>query len=122
VSSGAWNRHDIEVLASFMRKDGIFVSAGGTDACGTRHQGAAAARKAFAAAWETAPDLPLVYPNVLAPALVAVRAVPSSGPTRAVPLIRAARRGGAGGPFPTLRKLGGVAAFAGGSKRRIVSS
>jgi hypothetical protein len=68
VSSGACNRHDIEVLVSFMSEDGIFATAGGTDAYGTRRQGAAAVRKAFATAWQAVSDLPLVYPNVLAPA------------------------------------------------------
>ncbi|MDR6539037.1 nuclear transport factor 2 family protein [Variovorax soli] len=54
--SEAWNRHDIEALMGFMHEDCVFQTAAGPDACGTRHSGAAAVRKAFAAAWETVPD------------------------------------------------------------------
>lgn len=54
--SDAWNRHDIDALMSFMADDCVFQPAAGPDACGTRHVGAAAVRKAFAAAWETVPD------------------------------------------------------------------
>lgn len=54
--SAAWNRHDIEALMSFMTPDCIFETAAGADACGTRHEGTAAVRKAFAAAWESVPD------------------------------------------------------------------
>jgi ketosteroid isomerase-like protein len=52
----AWNRHDIDALMSFMTEDCVFETAAGPDACGTRHVGAAAVRKAFASAWETVPD------------------------------------------------------------------
>ena len=54
--SDAWNRHDVEALMSFMSEDCVFETAAGADACGTRHSGAAAVRKAFAAAWEAVPD------------------------------------------------------------------
>lgn len=54
--SDAWNRHDIDALMSFMSEDCVFETAAGPDACGARHQGQAAVRKAFAAAWETVPD------------------------------------------------------------------
>ena len=54
--SDAWNRHDIDALMSFMTEDCIFQTAGGPDACGTRHVGAAAVREAFPAAWKTMPD------------------------------------------------------------------
>ncbi|MGE0313332.1 MAG: nuclear transport factor 2 family protein [Lautropia sp.] len=54
--SDAWNRHDADALMSFMSDDCVFMTAGGPDACGTRHEGRAAVRKAFAAAWETVPD------------------------------------------------------------------
>ncbi len=52
----AWNRHDIDGLMSFMHEDCVFQAAGGPDACGARHVGTAAVRKAFAAAWETIKD------------------------------------------------------------------
>ena len=52
----AWNRHDVDALMSFMSDDCVFQTAGGPDACGTRHVGRAAVRTAFAAAWATLPD------------------------------------------------------------------
>lgn len=54
--SDAWNRHDIDALMSFMTEDCIFQTAGGPEACGTRHVGAAAVRQAFPAAWASMPD------------------------------------------------------------------
>jgi len=54
--SDAWNAHDIDALMSFMTEDCIFQTAAGPDACGTRHVGADAVRKAFPAAWATMPD------------------------------------------------------------------
>ncbi len=54
--SDAWNRHDIDALMSFMTDDCVFMTAAGPDACGTRHVGADAVRKAFPAAWVTSPD------------------------------------------------------------------
>ncbi len=52
----AWNRHDIDALMSFMTDDCVFETAAGPEACGTRHVGAAAVRKAFAAVWKNVPD------------------------------------------------------------------
>lgn len=52
----AWNRHDIDALMSFMSDDCVFQTGAGPDACGTRHRGRDAVRKAFAMAWETVPD------------------------------------------------------------------
>ena len=49
----AWNRYDIDTLMSLMTDDGIFQTTVGPDACGTRHAGADAVRKAFIAAWTT---------------------------------------------------------------------
>jgi ketosteroid isomerase-like protein len=54
--SDAWNRHDIDALMGFMTDDCIFQTAAGPEVCGTRHVGAEAVRRAFAAAWETVPD------------------------------------------------------------------
>ena len=54
--SDAWNRHDIDALMRFMHEDCVFQTAAGNEACGTRHSGTAAVRKAFAAAWEAVPD------------------------------------------------------------------
>ncbi len=52
----AWNRHDIDALMSFISDDCVFQTGAGHDACGTRHSGHDAVRKAFAMAWETLPD------------------------------------------------------------------
>ncbi len=54
--SDAWNRHDIDALMVFMTDDCVFMTAGGPDACGARHVGREAVRKAFPAAWVAAPD------------------------------------------------------------------
>lgn len=54
--SEAWNRHDVDALMSFMSDDCVFQTAGGPDTCGTRFEGRAAVRQAFAAAWATLPD------------------------------------------------------------------
>jgi ketosteroid isomerase-like protein len=54
--SDAWNRHDIDALMAFMTDDCVFMTAGGPDACGTRHVGSDAVRKAFPGAWVTSPD------------------------------------------------------------------
>jgi len=54
--SDAWNRHDVDALMSFMHDDCVFLTAAGPDACGTRHQGREAVRKAFAGAWAAVPD------------------------------------------------------------------
>ena len=54
--SDAWNRHDVDALMTFMSDDCVFQTAAGPEACGTRHVGAGAVRKAFAAAWETVKD------------------------------------------------------------------
>ena len=54
--SDAWNRHDIDALMRFMTEDCVFMTAAGPDACGTRHVGAEAVRKAFPAGWAAVPD------------------------------------------------------------------
>lgn len=54
--SDAWNRHDVDALMSFMHDACVFMTAGGPDACGTLHEGRAAVRAAFAAAWGAVPD------------------------------------------------------------------
>ncbi len=54
--SDAWNRHDVEALMSFMHDDCVFETAAGSEACGGRHVGRDAVRKAFAAAWANVAD------------------------------------------------------------------
>lgn len=52
----AWNAHDIDALMSFMHDDCVFETAAGPEACGARHVGREAVRKAFASAWQNFPD------------------------------------------------------------------
>lgn len=52
----AWNRHDIDALMSFMTDDCVFQTSAGPDACGARHEGREAVRKAFQMPWQTFPD------------------------------------------------------------------
>ncbi|NYT63080.1 nuclear transport factor 2 family protein [Alcaligenaceae bacterium] len=52
----AWNRHDIDALMSFMHEDCVFETVAGPEVYGSRHEGRAAVRKAFEAAWQTIPD------------------------------------------------------------------
>ena len=52
----AWNRHDVDAIMSFMTDDCAFEASAGPDACGTRFEGAAAVRAAFAEVWATFPD------------------------------------------------------------------
>lgn len=52
----AWNRHDIDALMSFMHEDCVFETVAGPEVYGARHEGQAAVRKAFEAAWQTIPD------------------------------------------------------------------
>lgn len=52
----AWNRHDIEALMSFMHESCVFETVAGPEVYGARHEGPAAVRKAFEAAWQTIPD------------------------------------------------------------------
>jgi ketosteroid isomerase-like protein len=52
----AWNAHDVDALMTFMHAECVFETAAGPDACGSRHEGPQAVRKAFAAAWQTFPD------------------------------------------------------------------
>lgn len=54
--AAAWNRHDVDALMACMTPDGVFESAAGTEVAGTRHVGAAAVRKAYAAIFVTYPD------------------------------------------------------------------
>ena len=50
------DRPPIDAVMSFMHDDCVFMTAGGKDACGTRHEGRDAVRAAFAAAWAARPD------------------------------------------------------------------
>ena len=52
----AWNRHDVDVLMSFMTEDCVFEASAGPDVCGTRYVGSESVRTAFAEVWATFPD------------------------------------------------------------------
>jgi ketosteroid isomerase-like protein len=51
-----WNRHDVDLLMTFMADDCVFEGASGPQACGTRHAGRAQVREAFARVFVTFPD------------------------------------------------------------------
>ncbi len=52
----AWNSHDIDRLMSLFADDCVFESSSGNEACGTRYEGRAAVRQAFADVFEKVPD------------------------------------------------------------------
>ena len=51
-----WNRHDVDVLMSFMSPDCVFESSAGPQICGTRHAGPERVREAFAGVFRKFPD------------------------------------------------------------------
>jgi steroid delta-isomerase-like uncharacterized protein len=51
-----WNRHDVDVLMTFMAEDCIFESTAGPEVCGARHAGRDRVRQAFARVFEVFPD------------------------------------------------------------------
>ena len=51
-----WNRHDVDLLMTFMAEDCVFESTAGSEACGTRHAGREHVRAAFARVFEVFPD------------------------------------------------------------------
>ena len=51
-----WNRHDVDVLMTFMSNDCVFESTAGPEVCGTRHAGRERVREAFARVFKAFPD------------------------------------------------------------------
>ncbi len=51
-----WNRHDVDVLMTFMAEDCVFESTAGPERCGTRHAGRERVREAFARVFAAFPD------------------------------------------------------------------
>ena len=51
-----WNRHDLDVLMTFMADDCVFESTAGPEVCGARHAGRERVRQAFARVFEAFPD------------------------------------------------------------------
>jgi ketosteroid isomerase-like protein len=51
-----WNRHDLNVLMTFMTDDCVFEGATGTAAWGTRYAGRERVREAFAGVFAAVPD------------------------------------------------------------------
>jgi ketosteroid isomerase-like protein len=51
-----WNRHDLELLMTFMAEGCVFETTAGPEACGTRHAGRERVREAFARVFEAFPD------------------------------------------------------------------
>jgi steroid delta-isomerase-like uncharacterized protein len=52
----AFNRHDADAIMSFMTDDCVFEASAGPEVCGTRFEGRAAVRAAFADVWASFPD------------------------------------------------------------------
>jgi steroid delta-isomerase-like uncharacterized protein len=52
----AWNRHDVDALMSMMTDDCVFEASAGNQVDGTRSEGRAAVRAAYAAVFEAFPD------------------------------------------------------------------
>ena len=52
----AFNRHDADVILSFMTEDCVFDASAGPDVCGQRFSGRAAVHAAFEDVWKTFPD------------------------------------------------------------------
>jgi ketosteroid isomerase-like protein len=52
-----WNRHDVDVLMTFMTHDGVWESVAGPAAWGTRHAGHEQVRAAFASLFAAFPDV-----------------------------------------------------------------
>ena len=51
-----WNAHDLDVLMTFMAEDGVFETASGPGAFGTRHQGHERVRDGFRTLFARFPD------------------------------------------------------------------
>jgi len=51
-----WNRHDVDLLMTFMAEDCVYESTAGPEACGARHAGREHVRRAFARVFEVFPD------------------------------------------------------------------
>lgn len=51
-----WNRHDVDLLMTFMAEDCVYESTAGPEACGARHAGRERVRQAFARVFEVFPD------------------------------------------------------------------
>jgi ketosteroid isomerase-like protein len=54
---GGWNRHDVDVLMTFISDDGVCESTAGPEACGTRYAGRERVREAFARVFAMFPDV-----------------------------------------------------------------
>ena len=52
-----WNRHDIDMLMSYMTDDCEFILGSGESASGDKHEGYDAVRKAFERVWKDLPDI-----------------------------------------------------------------
>jgi steroid delta-isomerase-like uncharacterized protein len=52
----AFNQHDVDAIMAFMTDDCVFEASAGPEVCGTRFEGHAAVRAAFAAVWASFPD------------------------------------------------------------------
>src|SRR2546425_13360094 len=56
VFGDGWNRHDVDFLMTFMSDDCVFETTAGKEVCGTRYEGRARGREAFAKVFKIFPD------------------------------------------------------------------
>ena len=60
VFGSGWNRHDVDLLMTFMSDDCVFETSSGPDTCGTRHAGRERVREAFTRVFTIFPDATFV--------------------------------------------------------------
>jgi hypothetical protein len=53
----AWNDHDIDVIMAFMSDDCVFLTGGGSQDYGTKHEGFDEVKVRFIEVWESIPDV-----------------------------------------------------------------
>src|SRR5712691_1095931 len=58
--ASGWNRHDVDLLLTFMSDDCVFETSSGPDTCGTRHAGRERVREAFTREFTSFPDATFV--------------------------------------------------------------
>ncbi len=58
--ASGWNRHDVDLLMTFMSDDCVFETSSGPDTCGTRHAGRERVREAFTRVFTIFPDATFV--------------------------------------------------------------
>jgi steroid delta-isomerase-like uncharacterized protein len=58
--SQAWNDHNIDAIMAFMSDDCVFLTGGGSEHYGTKHEGFDEVKARFIEVWESIPDVRFV--------------------------------------------------------------